>query len=61
MDAENKKNGASVPEKPKDKARQHVNTIVNGCKVRLNFDPNPDSGVIISDVKKMILGGLSKP
>jgi hypothetical protein len=45
--------------------RTQVNTVVNGCRVRLNFASKTDGGAtdngMMGDIKKMILGGLSKP
>jgi hypothetical protein len=38
--------------------KMQINTVVNGCRIRLNFAPTPD-GDRISDIKRMILSGLS--
>jgi hypothetical protein len=36
-----------------------INPDIGDCRIKLNFNPTPGSGVL-NDVKKMILSGLSK-
>jgi hypothetical protein len=57
MAVKDKDNKALSFDKPDGRAQ--INTVVNGCRVRLNFARTADGGRM-SDIKKMILGGLSK-
>ena len=49
---------AAVLEKPVENKQLHC--IVNGCKVKLNFPAKPESSAV-SDIKRMMLGGVVKP
>ena len=49
---------AAVLEKPAENKQLHC--IVNGCKVKLNFPVKPE-GSAVSDIKRMMLGGVVKP
>ena len=49
---------AAVLEKPVENKQLHC--IVNGCKVKLNFPEKPE-GSAVSDIKRMMLGGVGKP
>ena len=49
---------AAVLEKPAENKELHF--IVNGCKVKLNFPAKPESSAV-SDIKRMMLGGVVKP
>lgn len=40
--------------------KQQLAAVIGGCKVKVNFAPEPDIGVI-DDVKSMIISGLTKP
>lgn len=48
----------AVLEKPAENRQLHC--IVNGCKVKLNFPAKPESSAV-SDIKRMMLGGVVKP
>lgn len=49
---------AAVLEKPAENKQLHC--IVNGCKVKLNFPAKPENSAV-SDIKRMMLGGVVKP
>lgn len=49
---------AAVSEQPKENRQLHC--IVGGCKITLNFPMKP-GGSAISDIKRMMLGGVVKP
>ena len=49
---------AAVLEKPAENKQLHC--IVNGYKVKLNFPAKPESSAV-SDIKRMMLGGVVKP
>ena len=44
-------------DKPTDNNQFHI--VVAGCKVKLNFPPKPDN-TVLSDVKRIMLGGAIK-
>lgn len=48
----------AVSEQPVENRRLHC--IVDGCKVTLNFPAKPE-GSAVSDIKRMMLGGVVKP
>ena len=47
----------NAPEKTADNTEIHI--LVDGCRVRLNF-PAKSEGSVISDIKRMMLGGAIK-
>lgn len=49
---------AAILEKPAENKQLHC--IVKGCKVKLNFPAKPE-GSVVSDIKRMMLGGVGKP
>jgi hypothetical protein len=48
----------AVLEKPAENKQLHL--IVNGCMVKLNFPEKPEDSAV-SDIKRMMLGGVGKP
>ena len=48
---------AAMRENPVD--NRHIHIIVDGCNVKLNFPIKPES-MALSDVKRMMLGGVVK-
>jgi len=55
------KGGTIVERTMKDKTPSDkiIEFVVNGCKVTLNFPPISDKSVL-SDIKKIMLGGVLK-
>lgn len=49
---------AAILEKPAENKQLHC--IVNCCKIKLNFPAKPE-GLVVSDIKRMMLGGVGKP
>lgn len=49
---------AAVLEKPAE--NKQLRLIVNGYNVKLNFPEKPE-GSAVSDIKRMMLGGVGKP
>jgi hypothetical protein len=58
MNAKEPGKQAAVIEKPAENKQLHY--LVNGCKVKLNFPAKPE-GSVVSDIKRMMLGGVGKP
>ena len=56
MNAKDNKKQAQSKEKPVE--YKQVSLIVDGCKVKMNFPPAQEN-TVISDIKRMMLGGVS--
>lgn len=58
MKAKNSGKSTVVLEKPANNAQLRM--IVDGCKVKMNF-PSESEKPAINDIKRMMLGGVTKP
>ena len=55
--AENEKTAATMKQ-PTDNKQVHL--VVAGCKVKMNFPANTEA-TAINDIKRMMLGGVTRP
>jgi hypothetical protein len=55
-----KKSGKQPLELIKPDDGKQVHMIVDGCKIKLNFPATPEDSAV-NDIKRMMLGGVTKP